>query len=77
MKLGGIIVSFSYKPLFKTMIDKNVTREQLKIDLKLSPTTMAKLSKGENISLTVLDKMCTYLDCQIEDVISHTKSNIN
>ncbi|MFJ7669680.1 helix-turn-helix domain-containing protein [Lysinibacillus sp. NPDC097195] len=55
-------MSFSYKPLFKTMIDKNVTREQMKIELKLSPTTMAKLSKGENISLTVLDKMCSYLN---------------
>lgn len=68
-------MSFSYKPLFKTMIDKNVTREQMKIELKLSPTTMAKLSKGENISLAVLDKMCFYLDCQIEDIISHNKSN--
>lgn len=67
-------MSFSYKPLFKTMIDKNVTREQMKIELKLSPTTMAKLSKGENISLTVLDKMCSYLDCEIEDIISHDKS---
>lgn len=67
-------MSFSYKPLFKTMIDKNVTREQMKIELKLSPTTMAKLSKGENISLTVLDKMCSYLDCEIEDIISHNKS---
>lgn len=67
-------MSFSYKPLFKTMIDKNVTREQMKIELKLSPTTMAKLSKGENISLTVLDRMCSYLDCEIEDIISHNKS---
>lgn len=56
------------------MIDKNVTREQMKIELKLSPTTMAKLSKGENISLTVLDRMCSYLDCEIEDIISHNKS---
>jgi len=70
-------MSFSYKPLFKTMIDKNVTREQMKIELKLSPTTMAKLSKGENISLAVLDKMCTYLDCQIEDIISHDKSKLS
>lgn len=67
-------MSFSYKPLFKTMIDKNVTREQMKIELKLSPTTMAKLSKGENISLTVIDRMCSYLDCEIEDIISHNKS---
>lgn len=66
-------MAFDYKPLFKTMIDKNVTREQIKKELQLSPATMAKLTKGENVSLTVLDKLCTFLDCEIEDVISHIK----
>ncbi|MCS1393076.1 helix-turn-helix transcriptional regulator [Lysinibacillus boronitolerans] len=66
-------MTFDYKPLFKTMIDKNVTREQIKKELQLSPATMAKLTKGENVSLTVLDKLCTFLDCEIEDVISHIK----
>lgn len=57
----------------KTLIDKEVTREQIKKDLQLSPATMAKLAKGENISMSVLDKLCEYLDCEIEDIISHVK----
>ncbi|EON73965.1 helix-turn-helix domain-containing protein [Lysinibacillus sphaericus] len=68
-------MSFDYKPFFKTLIDKEVTREQIKKDLQLSPATMAKLAKGENISMSVVDKLCDYLKCEVEDIISHVKSN--
>lgn len=64
---------FDYKPFFKTLIDRDLTREQIKKELQLSPTTMAKLAKGENVSMTVLDKLCEYLNCEIEDVILHIK----
>lgn len=66
-------MSFDYKPFFKTLIDKEVTREQIKKDLQLSPTTMAKLAKGENVSMIVLDKLCQYLNCEIENIIAHVK----
>lgn len=68
-------MAFDYKPLFKQLIDKDISREQLKNDLQLSPATMAKMSKGENVALTVLDKICVYLDCEVEDVIQHIKEN--
>lgn len=69
-------MTFEYKPLFKTMIDREVTREELKKELQLSSATMAKLAKGENVSMTVLDKLCNYLDCEIEDIIQHNKEKI-
>lgn len=69
-------MTFEYKPLFKTMIDKDVTREDLKKDLQLSSATMAKLTKGEYVSMAVLDKLCIYLGCEIEDVIQHNKTEI-
>lgn len=68
-----LYLSFDYKPFFKTLIDKEVTREQIKKDLQLSPTTMAKLAKGENVSMIVLDKLCQYLNCEIENIIAHVK----
>ncbi|XKO55887.1 helix-turn-helix domain-containing protein [Lysinibacillus fusiformis] len=67
-------MSFDYKPFFKTLIDKEVTREQIKKELQLSPATIAKL-KGENVSMSVIDKLCDYLECEVEDIISHVKSN--
>ena len=33
--------------------------------------TLAKMSKGEYVAMEVLDKICTYLQCNIEDVIKH------
>ena len=69
-------MTFEYKPLFKTMIDKDVTREDLKKELQLSSATMAKLTKGEYVSMAVLAKLCIYLACQIEDVIQHNKTEI-
>ncbi|MGE7945512.1 helix-turn-helix domain-containing protein [Lysinibacillus sp. NPDC093688] len=69
-------MSFEYKQLFKTMIDREVTREELKKELQLSSATMAKLAKGENVSMAVLDKLCNYLNCEIEDIIQHNKAKI-
>lgn len=69
-------MAFEYKPLFKTMIDRDVTREELKRELQLSSATMAKLAKGENVSMVVLDKLCSYLNCEIEGIIRHDKSKV-
>ncbi len=63
----------SYKPLFKLLIDKNMTREDLRNPLGISSATFAKMSKNEYVSLETIDKICNYLDCDIADVIEHIK----
>ena len=62
---------FSYKPLFTLLIQKEMTKSQLREAIGIGTGTLAKMSKGEYISMEVLDKICTYLDCSIEDVIQH------
>lgn len=64
---------FSYKPLLHLLIEKNITKTQLRIATKMSMNTLAKISKNEPISMTTLDNICTYLNCNIEDVIVHVK----
>lgn len=59
----------SYKPLEITLIYKDKTKNNLRNDLKLSPSTIAKMSKNEFISLQVIASICEYLECNIEDVI--------
>ncbi|MCM3730095.1 helix-turn-helix transcriptional regulator [Fictibacillus nanhaiensis] len=59
----------SYKPMEITLIKKDKTRTDLKRDLKLSPSTLAKMSKGENVALSVIISICEYLECKIEDVV--------
>lgn len=62
---------FSYKPLLKLLIDKNMTKTQLREQLGISMATLAKISKNEYISMKVLDDICSLLNCKIEDVIEH------
>ena len=65
---------FSYKPLLKTMIEKDINKTQLREMLKCSKNTIAKISKSEYVSMEILDKICDLLDCNISDVIEHTSS---
>jgi putative transcriptional regulator len=60
---------FSFNPLWKVLIDRKMTREDLRTALKLSPSTMAKMSKGENVSMEVIHKICDYLNVTLDDVV--------
>lgn len=62
---------FSYNPLWKMLIDKNMTKESLRKALKLSPSTIAKMGRGEKVSLEVIEKMCAYLNCQPGDLFDY------
>ena len=62
---------FSYKPLLKLLIDKNMTKTQLREQVGISMATLAKISKDEYISMKVLDDICSLLNCKIEDIVEH------
>ena len=62
---------FNYKPLLKLLIDKGMTKTQLREQLGISMATLAKISKNEYVSMKVLDDICNLLNCKIEDVIEH------
>lgn len=62
---------FSYNNLWKLLIDKNMTKTQLRQQIGIGTATLAKLSANENVSMDVLDKICKELHCKIEDVVTH------
>ncbi len=64
-------MAFSFNPLWKILIDEGMTKEQLRVALKLSPSTIAKMGKGENISMEVLEKICRYLNVQPGDLLEY------
>ena len=55
------------------LIDKNMYKKDLAAELNISSATMAKMGKGENVSLDVLQKICEYMDCNIGDIMSFEK----
>ncbi len=59
----------SYNKLWKMLIDKNMTKMQLKDAAGISAASIAKLGKGSNITTDVLLKICKTLNCHIEDIL--------
>lgn len=58
-----------YKKLFKMLIDIGMKKTDLAKAAGLTPTTLARLSKGETVSMETIIKICECLNCRIEDVI--------
>ncbi len=59
----------SYNRLFKLLIDKGMKKTQLAEAANLTPSTLAKLSKNETVSMDTLIKICNYLNCSFDDVV--------
>jgi DNA-binding Xre family transcriptional regulator len=60
----------SYKKLFKLMIDREIKSKDLAAKAGISPTTLAKMKKdGATVSSDVLVKICTALDCKLDDIV--------
>ena len=68
MKARGSFMKISYKKLWMLLIQKDITKVRLKRDLGLAAGTMSKLNKGEDVALSVLLRICDYLDCDIGDI---------
>ena len=66
-------MAVSYNGLWKMLIDKNMYKKDLSEDLGISSATMAKMGRGENVSMDILEKICDYMDCNIGDIMSFEK----
>ena len=66
----------SYKPLFRLLLEKDMTKTQLREAVGFSPATLAKMSKSEYVSLETIENICKYLNCRVEDVIEIQPWNI-
>jgi len=62
-------MDISYKKLWKLLIDKNMTKMDLKVKAGVSAASIAKLGKGDNITTNVLVKICKALNCNISDIM--------
>ena len=61
-------MKISYKKLWMLLIQRDITKVRLKRDLGLAAGTMSKLNKGKDVALSVLLRICDYLDCDIGDI---------
>lgn len=61
-------MKISYKKLWVMLIQRDITKVQLRTDVGISAGTMSKLNKGEDVALSVLLRICDYLDCDIGNI---------
>lgn len=59
----------SYKKLWKLLIDKDMKKKDLVRAASLSTSTLAKLTKGQNLNTDVLLRICCALQCDISDIM--------
>ena len=58
-------MAVSYDKLWKLMIDKKINKSQLCKKIKISSSTMAKMTNEEMVAMTVLEKICAELECDM------------
>ena len=61
-------MKISYKKLWIELIKREISKAALKKELGLAAGTMSKLSKNEEVSMSVLLRICDYLNCDIGDI---------
>lgn len=62
-------MGISYKKLWKILIDKNMNKGDLQRAAGISASSVAKLSKGDNLQTDILVKVCTALECDTSDIM--------
>ena len=62
-------VDISYKKLWKLLIDKDMKKKDLCEKAGISPASVTKLGKNGHVTTEILLKICTALDCGIEDIM--------
>lgn len=66
-------MKMSYNRLWKLLIDKGMKKSALRKEAGISSSSLAKLGKGENVTTDVILKICTALDCRVEDIMEIVK----
>lgn len=64
----------SYNKLWKLLIDKGMNKKDLMAVTGISSSSIAKLTKGQNVTTDVLCKICEALDCDFKDIMEYIKA---
>lgn len=62
-------MALSYNKLWKLLIDKGMTKIEMRLKADISTTMLAKLGKNETVSMEVLLRICKVLDCNVGDIM--------
>lgn len=61
-------MKISYKKLWVLLVEREISKADFREEVKIATGTMTKLNKGEEVALSVLLRICEYLNCNIGDI---------
>lgn len=70
----GKIMAISYNGLWKLLIDNGMNKGELCKRTGLSSSTMAKMTNGESVKLSVLERICKELNCNFSGLVDYCKT---
>ena len=68
-------MAVSYNKLWKLLIDKDMTKTDLRLATDMSTTTLAKLGKNETVSMDIMLRICNVLECSFDDIMDVMKED--
>ena len=66
----------SYNKLWKLLIDKGLNKKELIKLSGVSSSSIAKMTKGQNVTTDVLCKICEVLECDFKDIMEYVKKEV-
>ena len=64
-------MGFSYKPLWKLLIDRDMPKKVLYEVVGISRSTLDRMNRGENVSLDIIGRICEFFNCPINAVVEY------
>ena len=69
-------MGISYKKLWILLVEKDISQATFRKDLNIATGTMTKMRRNEEVALSVLLRICEYLDCNIGDICDAVRREI-
>lgn len=70
-------MALSYNRMWKLLVDKKMSKADLRKAADIAPNTMTKLRRDETVNLAILGHICETLDCDFGDIMEYVKESKN
>lgn len=70
-------MALSYNRMLKLLVDKKMSKADLRKAADIAPNTMTKLRRDETVNLAILGRICETLDCDFGDIMEYVKESKN
>ena len=66
-------MALSYNRMWKLLVDKKMSKADLRKAAEIAPNTMTKIRRDESVNLAILGRICDVLDCDFGDIMEYVK----